>query len=433
MVKRARSTVVLLALLLTALAATLLDASPAGAARARVSVRLAAGGDQTIILYPGNDGAVSILDWRGNTFLPFPDNVFAGATPPNGSRTFSASAGSSHSLLLTNDGYVYAGGHDDFGQIGDRSTIGTTADNPYQLIGPAGGTTAVSAGAWHSLLLRGDGTVQAMGLNQQGQLGRADGLGTSTPQPTLATVAGLTDVVAISAGTIYSVAVRRDGTVWSWGTNNLGQLGRPQNLGVAGAPVITPGQVTGLTDVVDVVAGNSFTYALRRDGTVWSWGVNDRGQLGYPDDAGTFTAHGTPKQIPGLSNVTALASGRSFGAALRNDGTVWSWGDNTVGQLARAASLGSYTSTPAAATLLGKALAIAAGNTHLVVAMDDGTVRAHGASPSSVVPPPGGVAGGAYRTRARRARSHSAPHANPSARSPRRRSPPARRARAPRC
>jgi alpha-tubulin suppressor-like RCC1 family protein len=391
---------VLFALVATAFAATVLTATdlgsrPASAERARVSVRLTAGGDQTIIVYPGPDRLLGNINLRGLMFLPLDTGPIAGTQPPSDSRIFSASAGSVHSLLLTNDGYVLAGGRADYGQIGERSTVGTAAPNPYQLVGPAGGVTAVSAGWFHSLLLLRDGTVQAMGVNTQGQLGRADGLGTLVPQPSLVTVAGLTDVVAISAGYTHSLAVRRDGTVWSWGANFLGQLGRPENLG-SQTPAITPGQVSGLSDVVDVAASNNFNYALRRDGTVWSWGVNNRGQLGYPDGAGNFVVGATPKQVPGLTGISSIATGRTFGAALRTDGTLFTWGDNTAGQLARSAALGAFTSTPGAAALAGRATAVAAGFLHLTVALEDGTVRAHGPAPTPPVPLPGGVEGGIY-------------------------------------
>jgi alpha-tubulin suppressor-like RCC1 family protein len=69
--------------------------------------------------------------------------------------------------------------------------------------------------------------------------------------------------------------------------------------------------------------------ALRKDGTVWAWGGNDKGQLGD----GTTTGRATPVQVSGLTGVTAMAAGYSHSLALRGDGTVWCWGDNEAGQL----------------------------------------------------------------------------------------------------
>lgn len=137
---------------------------------------------------------------------------------------------------------------------------------------------AVAAGTWHSLLLLADDTVQSMGYKRSGQLGRADGLLTEAPHPDLATIAGLSEVTAIAAGTLQSVAVRRDGTVWSWGTNSLGQLGYADDAGTS-TPRAVPKQIPGITDIVAITTGRSFAAALRRDGTVLTWGENSSGQL----------------------------------------------------------------------------------------------------------------------------------------------------------
>ena len=145
---------------------------------------------------------------------------------------------------------------------------------------------AVAAGTNHCLALRNNGTVIAWGNNQNGQ----------TNVPT-----GLTNVIAVAAGGLHSLALRSDGTVMAWGLNNYGQANVP----------------TGLTNVIAVAAGGSHSLALRSDGTMIAWGLNIYGQANVPT---------------GLSNVVAVAAGAYHSLALRNDGTVIAWGNNQYGQ-----------------------------------------------------------------------------------------------------
>lgn len=130
---------------------------------------------------------------------------------------------------------------------------------------------------------------------------------------------------AISSGYWHTVALRSDGTVWTWGGNFSGQLG-DGTMTLRTVP--TP--VSGLTGVSAISAGWQHTVALRSDGTVLAWGDNHWGQLG--DD--TTTAHLSPVRVSGLTGVTAIsAGGWHFTVALRHDGTVWAWGNNAFGLL----------------------------------------------------------------------------------------------------
>jgi alpha-tubulin suppressor-like RCC1 family protein len=247
-----------------------------------------------------------------------------------------------HSLALHGDGTVWAWGDNQRGALGD----GTTTDraHPVQVSG-LNSVTAIAIGENHSLALRSDGTVWAWGDNYYGQLGD----GTINQRLTPVQVSGLTGVTAIATGDasskVYSFALRSDGTVWSWGSNHHGQLGDGtiyQRL----APV----QVSGLTGVTAIATSSSFfsghrfeseayALALRNDGTVWAWGDNQYGQLGD----GTTIQRFAPVQVSGLTGITHIVTSQAseysyaaYGAyalALRNDGTVWAWGDNHHGQL----------------------------------------------------------------------------------------------------
>src|SRR6185436_5132766 len=122
------------------------------------------------------------------------------------------------------------------------------------------------------------------------------------------TVSGLTDVIGVSAGVNYSVALKSDGSVWTWGDNTYGQLGASGVPSYSSFPVrVKTSTGTDLTDIYAISAGSYSTYALGRDGTVWAWGRNDNGQLGD----GTTTQRPLAVHLSSLANVTAIAAGGS--------------------------------------------------------------------------------------------------------------------------
>lgn len=222
-----------------------------------------------------------------------------------------AAGGGTHSLVLAQDGTVWAWGSNLYGQLG----LGTHQDAyTPQAVADLGKVDAVAAGRKHSFALKGDGSLWAWGDNSYGQLGTGDTAERTLPAP----VSGLSDVVAVAGGREHSVALRRDGTVWTWGYNRYGQLGS----GPLGAQALSPVAVAGLKDVVAVAAGEDFTLALARDGGLWGWGANGGCQLG---DA-TMASHVEPVQIAGVSGVTAVSAAGLHSIALGKGGAVWTWG-----------------------------------------------------------------------------------------------------------
>lgn len=226
---------------------------------------------------------------------------------------------------------------------------------------------ALAGGSSASYALKADRTLWAWGWNSSGQLGD----GSVTQRLTPGAVSGLSDVVAIAAGTSHALAVKADGTVWAWGANASGQLGD----GTTGLK-LSPVQVTGLTNVVAVAAGASHSLALKSDGTVWAWGLNSSGQVGD----GTGTNRLTPTVVPGLSGVERIAAGDNFSAAIEGAGAghgqLWTWGANTVGQLADGTLVNRL--SPVAVPAMTTASSVSGGQSVLLVLSATGAVSTAG-------------------------------------------------------
>ncbi|GGR18131.1 RCC1 domain-containing protein [Deinococcus ruber] len=235
---------------------------------------------------------------------------------------------------------------------------------PVTGVGPK--VVPVAAGSLHSLAIKADGTVQSWGENSYGQLGN----GTTTNSKVPVTVSGLTNVVAVAGGTYHSLALTSGGTVQSWGFNGLGDLGNGTTTDST-----VPVTVSGLTKVVAVASGSVHSLALKADGTVQSWGDNSKGQLGN----GTTTSSTVPVTVSGLTDVVAVASGGgNHSLALKADGTVLSWGENSSGQLGNGTTITS--TVPVTVSGLTNVVAVASGAGHSLVLKTDGTVQSWGSN-----------------------------------------------------
>ncbi|MEU8797998.1 chromosome condensation regulator RCC1 [Spirillospora sp. NPDC048819] len=257
-------------------------------------------------------------------------------------RVHAVAGGGRHSLAIVDGGAVVAWGANDHGQLGD----GTTRDRrvPVPVRAPGGDpgrlddVVAISANNDFSMALRGDGTVVTWGEGSSGQRGTGERTAPRVPTVVKAPDGSgpLTGVTAIAADGHTELALRRDGQVLAWGANDYGMVGdgtrEDRSLpvpvrGLDGAPH--------LTGVIRIAIGGQHGLALLRDGRVASWGHNDLGQLGD----GSRKDRLTPALVSGvrgkgdLGDVTALAAAEKHNYALRADGTVVAWGNNTAGQL----------------------------------------------------------------------------------------------------
>ena len=223
--------------------------------------------------------------------------------------------------------------------------------------------TKVAGGYGHSLALKDDGTVWSWGMNNKGQLGD----GTTTQRLTPVQVSGLSGITSIAANTYQSFALKNDGTVWAWGDNGYGQLGDGTTT-----DRLTPVQVSGLSGITSINAGTFHSLALKNDGTVWAWGDNGYGQLGD----GTTTQQLTPVQVSGLSGVTNIHTGYNNSFASKSDGTTWAWGWNNSGQLGDGTT--TTTSTAVQVSNISNITSITGGYGYSIALKNDGTVWSWG-------------------------------------------------------
>lgn len=320
--------------------------------------------------------------WGGNGSgaLGFEDPYRVGKRPTpaqvlgaGNSDIAAVAAGDYFSLALKTDGTVWAWGENARGELG----IGTTDSRikATQITGLSG-VRAISANNLTGLALRNDGTVWVWGDNSHGQLGNGVVGGMRT---TPAQVAGLTNITALAAGFLHSLALRSDGTVWAWGDNIAGDLGN--DTGVSGQYRPYPLQVAGISGVTKIAAGASGSMALTGDGTVWVWGWKGSGEFGDGTISELNVTLKNPRPVPGLGGVVAIAAGYNHRLAVRSDGTVWAWGANSEGQVGNGTfgtSGCACVTTPVQVTGLGGVTTLSGGSEHSIALKNDGTVWAWG-------------------------------------------------------
>ena len=226
--------------------------------------------------------------------------------------------GNASAITTKTDGTLWAWGINSSGQLGLNNT--TNYSSPVQ-VGALTNWANVSETRYFVLSTKTDGTLWSWGFNSSGQLG----LGNTTYYSSPKQVGALTNWLSIAAGYYFCLATKTNGTLWSWGNNLYGQLGL-NNITYYSSPK----QVGSLTNWSQISAGANCCLAVKTDGTLWAWGFNFHGQLGLNNT----TYYSSPKQVGALTNWSiATIRAFTFSLAIKTDGSLWSWGRNTNGQL----------------------------------------------------------------------------------------------------
>ncbi len=183
-------------------------------------------------------------------------------------------------------------------------------------------------------------------------------------------VTGISGVSAIAEGYGYGLAVKSDGTLWGWGSNSKGQLGFDPGS------VASPTQIPGFSGVVAAAAGFEHTLVLKSDGTLWSMGRDDCGQLGFDTGSPYWTK--TPTQI--MSGVVSISAGNLHSVAVKSDGAVWAWGCNGDGQVGNDVNIGTMDRNPTPTQVGGLSgiIKISSGLIHNLALTSTGSVYAWG-------------------------------------------------------
>lgn len=269
-----------------------------------------------------------------------------------------------HSIAMKANGAVCTWGRNDYGQLGNGTTTGSTTTVPidtadewmwantghrsssavknngsawewglvigqtqpnsrniHTMVDTSDSWTKVSEGLTHVLAMKADGTLWSWGFNGKGQLGN----GTNVNRPTPLQVGTANDWVCIAAGNRFSLGLRADGRLWAWGYNFYGQLGNGSTTDTH-----TPVLVDTTSTWAHIAAGDEHCLAIKTDGTLWAWGRNSSGKLG---DGSNVSIRTTPTQIGTARDWVGTAVGISHSIAIKADGSIWTWGDGSYGQL----------------------------------------------------------------------------------------------------
>lgn len=272
-----------------------------------------ASGDHVLAL----DGLGQLWVWGANDRgqLGLGDNVNR-TTPvavPGMTSVVVVTRGNRNSFVLDASGHVWSCGINDHGQLG----LGDTVDRSSFTLIPNVTFVDVAAGGLHAVGLDAGGQIWTWGRNTEGQLGLGDNVERWSPT----VVPGMPPVQSIQGGDGHALVADNVGQLWSWGYNHRGQLGQGHQSNTN-----APGLVTfpAPTSIAAMVAGTSHNLAIDTTGQLWSWGKNDRGQLGLGD----LTLRLTPMVVPGLACVTQVAASQTHSMVLDASDRLWGFGES---------------------------------------------------------------------------------------------------------
>jgi LruC domain-containing protein len=303
---------------------------------------------------PGSLICVVVSGGAGSVGFANVTNILVTCTPPWSQL---AQSNGSTVMAIANDGTLWGWGYNLNGQLGNGTYTNATSPMPLGT-----GYATLSPGAGHTLAIKTDGTLWAWGENDYGEVG----IGTVTAQGinTPVQVGNASNWAAISAGRYHSLAVTTDGSLYAWGRNN--NASQAAGAGQLGNNTTTDSSVPILigTGYSQVAAGTFFSAALKTDGTVWTWGWSKFDPLGNGVEGSPSVSVLAPAQI--MSGVITLTTGSYQGYAIKADHSLWVWGYNYFGTL-------------------GNGMSGATANVNTPVQVATGIASAHGAMNFSAV------------------------------------------------
>jgi len=280
------------------------------------------------------EGQVLAWGWGYYGQVPGAENDtaqgYASSTPvpvPGSDDAVMVAATGNTAFMLKSDGTVWAWGGNSDGLLASGSTDLLAHPTPVQVTGLWSEELQGPQAAWisagglpgssHVTVVNVDGTVWTWGRNERGQLGDGTQINRFTP----VRVTGFTDAVMTATGSRYTVALKSDGSVWKWG-HTIG-------LAETALPALAPVQVPGLVGASYVAAGYRTAYAVLKNGELWWWGEfdGDETQVGYPPTSEA------PLLYQELAEMVAVSAGYGFAIGVDSIGRLFSWGRNDTGQL----------------------------------------------------------------------------------------------------
>ena len=223
-------------------------------------------------------------------------------------------------IAIQTNGTAWSWGYNSRGQLGDGTTVNKSS--PVSVIGGFADWCQSSGGSRHNSAMKTNGTIWAWGCNDIGQLGDGTTLDKSSP---VSVIGGFTDWCQLSTKSQLNIALKSNGTIWTWGSNSSGQLG-DGTIANKSSPVSIIG---GFTDWNSISAGGSHALATKTNGTLWAWGSGANGRLGN----GTANRCSPVSVVGGFTDWCRISAGSTHSSAIRTNGTAWAWGYNDLGQL----------------------------------------------------------------------------------------------------